>query len=260
MTAPQTASRTHAIEVDTELARIYSLRMAADDRRTYALNGLHPKADYRGRVCEVSAANAAHYGEILAKADADLAALDIEAEPFEAQYRAARWARYFLVKNDNGHVHSSTACNTCFFTTRFAWLIDLADQPVAEMIEEWGEKACTVCFPEAPTFPRFAEPSKADLAAKAAKAADKAERDAKKALTNLTAEQRFKGRWGWVETVAACKMAIREAVEAERYSRADIAAEAQADADQAAAVLIERGATQADIDQIITRKRKALGR
>lgn len=141
--------------------------------------------------------------------------------------------------------------------------MDLADKPVADMIEEWGEMACTVCFPDAPTFPRFSQPSKRDQAAQDARAAEKAARDAKKAEKNLTPEQCFKGHSGWkITTVAGAKQALRDAVEMANYGAwgdahpwAPAAAEA---AVRATEVLLERGVPQAELDKIVANKMKAL--
>ena len=46
-------------------------------------------------------------------------------------------------------------CTTCFPTTQYGWLVNLADCDEDAMIEEWGEMACTVCFPTAPTNPNY---------------------------------------------------------------------------------------------------------
>jgi hypothetical protein len=80
-----------------------------------------------------------------------LADLDAEAEPFEAEFtRRGGWARYFKVIGGNGHVHNGTQCKTCYPTTLFSWLVDLAGKDEAAMIEKWGHVCCSVCFPDAP--------------------------------------------------------------------------------------------------------------
>lgn len=97
------------------------------------------------------------------------------------------WSRYFLVNNSNGHVHRGQDCSTCYPTTQYLWLIDLADCDEEAMVAEYGELACTVCFPNAPAFKGYgdgtsaiARLSQAERDAKAAeKAAKQAAKDAK---------------------------------------------------------------------------------
>ena len=75
------------------------------------------------------------------------------ASPFQAIYNEKRWNRYFLVMG--GHVHRGMRCSSCYPTTQYSWLISLADCDETAMVEEYGERACTVCFPNAPTMPAF---------------------------------------------------------------------------------------------------------
>jgi hypothetical protein len=74
-----------------------------------------------------------------------------QAEPLEAEYRRRPWRRYFLVVGD-GHVHRGRNCSTCFATTRYTWLVELAGCDEQVMVAEYGEKACTICFPDAPSM------------------------------------------------------------------------------------------------------------
>lgn len=90
------------------------------------------------------------------------------------------WSRYYLVLNSNGHVHRERSCTTCFPTTEYSWLINLAGADEAEMVREFGSDACTVCFPSAPTLPGWGS-SKSKRDKDEAKAAKIAARDAKKA-------------------------------------------------------------------------------
>lgn len=61
-----------------------------------------------------------------------------------------QWNRAYLVTNANGHVHSTTACSTCFVTTQFVWLTEFSGADEAEIVDAAGETACTVCYPSAP--------------------------------------------------------------------------------------------------------------
>lgn len=75
------------------------------------------------------------------------------------------------------------------------------------MIEEWGERACTVCFPTAPANPNFHRPARVDREAQEARDAEKAVKAAAKAEKAITDEDgsplRFEGN------VLATKVAAR---------------------------------------------------
>lgn len=60
------------------------------------------------------------------------------------------WSRFFLVVNNNGHIHSSQYCSTCYDTTHFNWLPALSGLTEADAVEAHGAILCTVCFPSAP--------------------------------------------------------------------------------------------------------------
>ena len=125
--------------------------------------------------------SAADVEKEIEKYRAEIAVLRAEAAPYEAEHERRRWNRYFLVQNVGGHVHRGTSCSTCFPTTRYHWIVDLADVDEGKMVEEYGEKACTVCFPNAPTHPSFAGPGlrgSAAVDARAARTAAAAERRA----------------------------------------------------------------------------------
>lgn len=105
--------------------------------------------------------------------------LDREARPYEAEYAARRWSRFFLVRASNGHIHSSMDCTTCFTTTQFGWLPALSGLTEADAVADQGEILCSICFPSAPVA-WTSGTSRADQAAKAERAAAKADRAAKK--------------------------------------------------------------------------------
>jgi hypothetical protein len=70
-------------------------------------------------------------------------------EPLNEEYvQRGGWTRAFLVTD--GHVHKTTACSTCFPTTKFYWLTELSGMTEEQIVEAAGERACTVCFPSAP--------------------------------------------------------------------------------------------------------------
>ncbi len=97
----------------------------------------------------------AHYEKELPLKKSALAENEATAAPYEAEYRSRPWNRYFLVKQANGHVHRGTSCTTCYFDTAYGWLTDLSDCDENQMVEQYGEKACTICFPNAPVHPEF---------------------------------------------------------------------------------------------------------
>ena len=206
-------------------------------------------------------------------------------------YNERRWNRYFLVTNNNGHVHRGMGCSTCFADTEYAWLVELTDCDEDAMIDEFGEKACTVCFPDLRTHPKIKAPGRRDREAQAARQAERDERANAKAAKRLAADEVFKTEYmrDRVETVAACKDVIRKAVDtaeelkvimtpafavrwtgdSEQLARyianvTDNLGRQQRDAQEAALVLLARerrhegwGATQAQIDKMIASKRKA---
>jgi hypothetical protein len=81
---------------------------------------------------------------------AELASVREAAGEFEAEWEDLRWARFFLVTNNNGHIHSSMNCSTCFPTTQFGWLPALSGLTEKEAVESQGTILCSVCFPSAP--------------------------------------------------------------------------------------------------------------
>lgn len=111
----------------------------------------------------------------------EIAKLDEQARPYEDAYAEQRWSRFYLVKNANGHVHKDMACSTCFYDTQYGWLYECSGMTEEEIVAEFGEKVCTVCYPAAPVTPglvgrRDREAQEAKDAEKAAKLAAKLEK------------------------------------------------------------------------------------
>jgi hypothetical protein len=72
-------------------------------------------------------------------------------EPYEKEFnRRGGWNRAFLVTNAQGHVHRDMNCSTCRPTTQYHWVTEMSDHSEEEIVEEAGERACTVCYPSAP--------------------------------------------------------------------------------------------------------------
>jgi hypothetical protein len=140
-----------------------------------------------------------------------LAKIRAEAQPFEDEYIHRFWKRYFLV-TAGGHVHRGRDCSTCYPTTVYGWLPELSGCDESEMVREYGETACTVCFPEAPTMWKLMGCPKGKLAreVEAVRAASQAKKDetarikAIKAISNPDGSP-LKGAARGIETLAAAK-------------------------------------------------------
>lgn len=154
--------------------------------------------------------------------EAQVAELEKAAAPLHAEYRRrGGWARYFIVKNENGHIHSSMQCQTCNREgklTDFGWLTAWSGTEAKDLTAEVGPTACTVCFPWAETIRVEAE-----AAAKAAKktareelAAEKARVAAEKGITTPEGEKLFAGRdndsWDVCKTLRTAEIAATDAL------------------------------------------------
>lgn len=64
--------------------------------------------------------------------------------------RRGGWTRAFIVRGNDGHIHSSMKCRTCRWNTQFGWLPQYSGRTEAEIVEDAGRMACTVCYPSAP--------------------------------------------------------------------------------------------------------------
>lgn len=141
---------------------------------------------------------------------AEIAKLQAEAEPFEAEFRSRPWKRYYLVLNSNGHVHRERHCSSCFPSTSYGWLVELADCDEAAMVLEYGEKACSICFPDAPSLPGFKSIGRVAQAARDAKAAEKAAKQAAKdakAILDVDGQPlRIRGGRELVRTLVSAKI------------------------------------------------------
>lgn len=163
-------------EIDTHLAAIYS---DIATQQTAIERANHTIASEYARPHQVERAQT-----VKADALAAIRGLNAQAAPLEAQYDASPWTRYYLVNNSNGHVHSSTACSTCFPTTQYKWLVDQSGATAADLVELAGERACTVCFPWAPveTLRRASRLRSDDEIAREQREAERAVKAAAKAV------------------------------------------------------------------------------
>ena len=252
------------VEIDTVLAENYGQQLQCWSRIASAAKHV----DYLRRSKHTTSFDP--IDKALAQEQAlrdQLSALIAESLPYVNEYHRRPWNRYYLVTNGNGHVHRGTNCTTCFSTTQYAWLIDLADCDENAMIEEWGERACTVCFPSAPTNPFYNRPARVDREAKEAKAAEKAAKDAAKAAKLLNGVLRLPDRYDpslvgksyddRIETIAAAKQAIRDDIAFPFWSNRVSPEALTARIELAEAALLATGrVTQDEIDTIKVRALK----
>lgn len=155
-----------AIEALTECARLMDAWRAAGYPRDGRPADLAP--GYGGSL------DLAEITEVVAKRTAAIDAryvLWTEANELEGEYRRRPWSRYFLVVSSAGHIHSSTACQTCRRTTGFGWMPERSGQTEAEAIASLGKHAdslCSVCYPTAPVVSKRTNVTKATAAKLAA--------------------------------------------------------------------------------------------
>lgn len=207
------------VEIDTRLAELYMQQYAADARADGYVKAIQDAVGLivnSGPSWRRSAATWTQVEEYLAGAEdgyeksrverlyasmdeqrVESARLQEEMAPFHAEYlRRGRWTRAFLVVNNNGHVHKSMSCSTCYDSTYFNWLPMYSGQDEDQIVADAGERACTVCYPSAPVdvlkraTKIFSEDEKAAQAARAEREAKRAARLA--ATITLTVQEK-----GW---------------------------------------------------------------
>ncbi len=171
------------VEIDTALAEIWERSYRPTERAVALRQRVKFDAERVASGRFVRRMSAEQITKAIADAEkfeAERDAILAEAVPFEAEFEArGRWNRYYLVDNTGGHIHRERNCTTCFFSTVYSWLVDLADYSESTMVLRYGEKACTICFPTAPSMAGWGEYGKREKAERAAtKAAKKAEKEA----------------------------------------------------------------------------------
>jgi hypothetical protein len=149
------------VEIDTALAEIYGRFYAKRDEMYRYVEyiedmqkGIAKRAEGPRYDAMYSSYTPEALADLVAKRDALRTEGDLilaEGEPFEREYQRRPWTRFFLVKNNGGHIHSSMSCSTCFPTTQFGWLPEISGQTEAEAVAAHGAILCTICYPSAPT-------------------------------------------------------------------------------------------------------------
>jgi hypothetical protein len=158
--------------------------IAFNEQRAHELTSLIGRAASQLRMWGGQTYYAARLAEIQAEKTANeerLAATKKALAEYNALYTG--WTRAFLVVNSNGHIHKSRDCSTCFETTQYYWMYELSGEDELAIAQLAGEKACTVCYSEAPSS-YFMERSQLEhpdvVKAREERAAKKAEREAKR--------------------------------------------------------------------------------
>lgn len=138
-------------EIDTEWYEIdFRLNPMLDRLSSYKRYADEARSEY----------DRASYNRTLAKLhqeyDAEIDRLLAASAPLEAEWkRRGGWSRYYLCATDGGHIHR-LPCSTLRATSRMSWMPALSGLDENGMVAEVGWKACTVCFPSAPTHPAWA--------------------------------------------------------------------------------------------------------
>lgn len=167
----------HEVEVDTALAELWQedekLRNYQDSRRFSLASHVGIRPHYVGKIRTVNETTEELIALAQARVDdpetmawkrseiqrtldtikADnerIAAIKDAVAPLNAEYVAQNWNRFFLVQNNNGHIHSSMQCSSCNWRTRFAWLPTLSGLTEKDAVDEHGPRLCSICFPSAP--------------------------------------------------------------------------------------------------------------
>lgn len=82
------------------------------------------------------------------EAKAELAIVNVEIEKLNGVFLAlGGWERYIIVPG--GHIHNY-GCSTLYVTTQTVEAYMYSAEKVESLIEKAGDRACTVCFPDAP--------------------------------------------------------------------------------------------------------------
>ena len=165
-----------AVKIDTELSELHNQRWTIISKIEGAQEDLKfYQKHYPTRIGEI----AKYEGKLIILKD-QLFKVGNQILDLDAIYDQDPWTRAFLVINNNGHVHSSLDCSTCFPTTRYQWLIQYSNDDENTIVEDAGQDACTICYPSAPAE-TLNRPSRIVTADKVAKEKARAEREAKKA-------------------------------------------------------------------------------
>lgn len=262
-----------AVETDTKLAELYHELLRHEARLIDTLDDLRRLAGQRkshqgwnGSVREAldfvptNEWNKSEQERLLAKRQELSTAIAqnmSENQALENVWKAnGRWSRFFLVLNNNGHIHRGMSCSTTYPTTQWAWLPQLSGLTEAEAVADQGEILCSMCFPSAP-IAWTSGISKVSKEAKAQREIERAARHAKQNAKLLFADGRkLSVRRGYgthdterITTIAAAKAYLTDTF---GYYAAQYP-----DGQLVAAVLAERLGTTPEAELAAAEKRAA---
>jgi hypothetical protein len=168
-------SKEFAVEIDTQLANLYDKR----HNILYRLETAKKSVAFHQKYHSNDTAQITRYEHEIQTLQNQLFDVGNQILDLDDIYQQDPWTRAFLVINNNGHVHKSMDCSTCFPTTRYQWLVQYSNDDEATIVSDAGEDACTVCYPSAPAEV-LNRPSRIVTADKVAKEKARQEREAKK--------------------------------------------------------------------------------
>jgi hypothetical protein len=172
-----------------------------------------------------SASNKAYAEKRLASLEVKLEVVRAEMAPLVAIAKAGNWRRFVLVPG--GHVHRP-ACSTLRFTTARYIMPNYSGAEEADLVEEAGEAACTICFPSAPVdrptrIPELVAEREAREAEAAARKAEKAAKEAEKIVVGKQVYKTLRAAEnavGW-EIESLVSRRFQEAVDASHRDHLD---------------------------------------
>jgi hypothetical protein len=137
--------KVNPVEVDTALAKAWEQK----SRVFYEIQNLTEQNE-RFRKSQYS-----YYTDLIVSNEKKIAELSPQFDKLineiaELESKYEGWSRAFLVRNGNGHIHSTMDCGTCYQTTQFLWLTEYSGADEDKIVKDAGEMACSVCFPNAP--------------------------------------------------------------------------------------------------------------
>ncbi len=171
---PARLSQANEQQIDTVLAKLYSRKFDIETRYLVSARHSLQLAVQRNQPNPAGTAELLAAAHTIAATDtgetgrrcretaeqfeaivAEINALRAASMPLESEYEYRRgWTRAFLVAGPDGHVHASMSCSTCnrgIHNTHFEWLPEYSGQTEAQIVADAGWRACTVCYPGAPT-------------------------------------------------------------------------------------------------------------
>lgn len=182
------------VQIDTELARLFQEKAKAE---ALVAGYVQTKA----RALEARDFDRAHALETYIQGGYHaINGVNSLIRPLQDEFvRRGCWTRFWLVTNSNGHVHHTTNCTTTYAGTQFAWLTQFSGTSHEDLVELAGEKACTVCFPNAPVDV-LKRPSKLTTPERQAREAEKAHKAAAKAASEVVVENYTDGGFSRAKT------------------------------------------------------------